>query len=186
MTVAQLHTPPPFATAGDTLSWRKLLPDYPASVWTLIYTLINATGKITVTATADGDEHVVSVLAATTAGWAPGEYTLVEAVSDGTNRHTLSSATITIRPDLAAQASGYDARSTARKALDDLRVALAKWIATQGHITTYTIDGVSQTFASAADLQARITWLEKEVAREDAAAKMASGLGTGRRVLVRF
>jgi len=186
MTLETPYAPPIIATAGDTLSWRKSFPDYPASAWTLTYILINAAAKYTVTATADGDEHVVSAAAATTAAWLPGVYTLVGAVSDGTDRHTVSSSAITISPDLAAQASGYDARSTARKAMDDLRAALAQWIATQGHITTYTIDGVSQTFASAADLRARITWLEKEVAREDAAAKMASGLGTSRRVLVRF
>ena len=73
-----------------------------------------------------------------------------------------------------------------QKLLDDMRAALAKWISTNGHVTTYVIDGVNRTFASAADLQQRISWLEKEVAREEAAARIAAGLGTGRRVQVRF
>ena len=186
MSAPILSAPPLSAIAGDSLSWRKQLPDYPAPTWVLTYTIINALAKITVVSVADGDDHLVTVPAATTSAWAPGEYTVVATVSDGTDRYTVESGKITIAQDLAAKAAGFDTRSTARKALDDMRAALAKWISTNGHVTTYVIDGVNRTFASAADLQQRISWLEKEVAREEAAARIAAGLGTGRRVQVRF
>ena len=186
MSAPTIYDIPASAMAGDTLSWRKALPDYPASIWTLTYSLLNADGKITIIGTADGDEHVLSAAAATTADWDAGVYQWVATVSDGTDRHTVGSGSITIKADLVAQLAGYDARTTARKALDDLRAALATWISTKGHVQTYTIDGVQMSFASAADLKARISILEKEVAREEAAERIAAGLGSGRRVLVRF
>ena len=179
-------TPPRYAQAGDTLAWNVALPDYPATLWTLGYTIINAAAKITVTATASGDEFAVSVPAATTATWAAGDYTWVATVSSGVDRYTVGRGEMTVTPDLAAQTSGFDARSTARKALDDLRAALASWLATKGAVQAYTIDGVQMSFATAADIQQRIALLEREVAREDAAARLAAGLDAGRRVLVRF
>lgn len=172
--------------AGDTLSWRKSIPDYPAPTWALTYSLINAGGKKTITGTADGGEHVLTVAASTTAAWAAGDYQWVATVSDGTNRHTVETGSISIKTDIVAQLAGLDARSTARKALDDLRSALATWISTKGHVQSYMVDGASMTFASAADLQSRISILEREVAREEAAERMAAGLGSGRKVMVRF
>ena len=63
-------TEPARVTAGDTIAWTKTLSDYPASAgWVLAYTLINAGAKITITAAASGDDHAVTVLAATSAGY---------------------------------------------------------------------------------------------------------------------
>ena len=68
-------TEPAAVNAGDTVRWRRALADYPASAgWALTYTLLNAAGKITITASAQGDDHLVSVPAATSAGWAAGDY----------------------------------------------------------------------------------------------------------------
>lgn len=186
MSAPTLYEIPASAMAGDTLSWRKILPDYPASAWTLTYSLINVGSKITITGTDDGDEHVLSASAATTAAWAAGDYNWVATVSDGTDRHTVDSGRITIKADIVAQLGGLDARTAARRALDDLRSALATWISSKGHVQSYMVDGTSMTFASAADLRARISILEREVAREEAAERLAAGLGSGRRVLVRF
>jgi len=186
MSTPTLYDIPRSAMAGDTLSWWKILPDYPASIWTLLYSLINAAGKITITGTADGDEHLLTVAAATTAAWDAGEYQWVATVSDGTDRHTVEKGSITIKADIVAQVGGLESRTHARKALDDLRAALATWISSKGHVQSYMVDGTSMTFASAADLRARISILENEVAREEAAERLAAGLGTGRRVMVRF
>ena len=119
-------TEPARVRAGDTVTWRKSLPDYPAtSGWTLYYRAINATAKIDITAAADGADHLVSEIPTTTDGWTAGDYTLLAWVSDGTDRVTLPSARITIDPDLAAvAAAGYDARSAAKKMLDAIDAAL--------------------------------------------------------------
>lgn len=178
---------PAFLVAGDSVSWRRSLADFPASAgWTLAYRLINAAGKIDITAAPDGDAYLVEESAASTAAWAAGEYAWQAYVTQGAERFTVGSGTLRIKPDLAAQAGGFDARSTARKALDDLRAALAAWVASNGHVNEADIGGRRVRFANAADIRARISMLEREVAREEAAERLAAGLPSGRRILVRF
>ena len=60
-------TEPETITAGDSLTWKRTLADYPAGTWTLKYRLINADGKIDLTATASGTDHLVSVAPDTSA-----------------------------------------------------------------------------------------------------------------------
>lgn len=180
-------TEPAVLQAGDTIKWRRTLPGYPASEgWVLAYRLINSAARIDITAAADGDDHAVTVLAATSAAWAAGDYTWTAFVTKAGERYTVGSGRATVRPDLAAMPAGFDARSTARKALDDLRAALAAWISTNGHVQEYEVAGRRVRFASADDLRVRIALAEREVAREDAAARLAAGLPAGRRILVRF
>ncbi len=56
------------------------LADYPASKWTLTYYLRKDGATATATsfsATADGDTHLVTIAAATTAGYAAGVYDFI-------------------------------------------------------------------------------------------------------------
>jgi hypothetical protein len=178
---------PASVVAGDTITWLIATPDFPASAgWVLGYVLINAAGKITLTSSADGDDHLISISAATSAAYAAGDYTWQSAATLGTARHTIARGSLKIRPNLAAEAAGFEARSTARKALDDLRSALVTWLASNGQVQEYEIAGRRMKYASAADIQARISLVEREVAREDAAEKLAAGLNPARRILVRF
>lgn len=180
-------TEPLYIQAGDTVAWTRDLTDYPASAWALKYRLINAAAKIDITAAADGDTHSVTVAAATTATWADGDYTWQSYVEGGASeRYTVATGRLTIKPDLAAKAAAFEARSTARKALDDTRAALATWIASNGQVQEYEISGRKMKYSSIADIQGRIQLLEREVAREEAAEKLAAGLQPARRVLVRF
>lgn len=112
--------------AGDTVTWRKSLPSYPASAgWTLAYRLINASAKIDISTTADGADHLVSVPKASSAGYTAGDYTLVSWVDNGTERVTLDPGRIIVLPNLAAvTAAGYDSRSQAKKMLDAIDAAL--------------------------------------------------------------
>ena len=67
---------PSRVTAGDTITWLRSLADYPASAgWVLSYTLINSAAKISITATASGADHLVTVAAATSAAYTPATYT---------------------------------------------------------------------------------------------------------------
>lgn len=180
-------TEPVFIQAGDTVAWSRELPDYPASAWTLKYRLINAVARIDITATADGDTHQISVSASTSAAWTAGEYTWQAYVEGGTSeRYTVGNGRLTIKPDLAAKSTAFEARSTARKALDDTRAALATWIASSGQVQEYSIAGRTMKYSSMADIQGRISLLEREVKREEAAEKLAAGLSPPRRLLVRF
>lgn len=178
---------PPFFHAGDTLKWQRSFPDYPASAgWTLSYRLVNSTGNISITATPSGDDHLVDLSSSTTATYPAGIYTWHAVVTKAGERHTVGTGTITIKPNIADQVGGFDARSNAKKALDDLRAALATFLATKGHVQEYQIAGRVMRYRSAADIQRAISLLEREVAREEAEERLAAGLGIGRRVLVRF
>lgn len=181
------NTEPAFVTAGDTVAWTKSLPDYPASAgWALAYRLINAAGSIDITSSASGDDHAVSVSAAASAGWAAGDYQYQAYVTRAAERYTVGTGAITIKPNLAAKTAGFDARGAWAKALADLRLALATWLTSSGHISEYEIAGRRMKFANADDIRKRIAIAEKEVAREAAAAAAAAGNPLGRALYVRF
>lgn len=127
--------------AGDTIQWTRedLTADYPASSWTLTYTIINSSIKYTVTATADGDYFDITIPKATSANYTPGSYTITGRVSDATYAHTVYTATIEILPDLTASTT-YDTRSHAKIMLDYIESAI------EGKATASTLDILSKTF----------------------------------------
>lgn len=184
------QTEPTTLQAGDTLAWRVSLPAYPADDgWMLSYRLINADTRIDIVSTADADDprrHAVQIAAAVSAQYAPGTYSLVRVVTRGAERYTLSQGEIRVLPDLAGADAPVDARSTARRALADLRAALARWLSSNGVVSEYEIAGRRMRFATAEDIRKRISLAENEVAREDAEQRLAAGLGGRRRVMVRF
>ena len=150
-------TEPTSLQAGDTITWRRLLPDYPASEgWELSYRLINAAARIDIVSTADGDAHLVNIPAATSAGYAAGEYTSIAQVTRGTDRHTVGQGAIVIKPDWAAATTGADARTPSQRALADLRAALMRWLSTQGHVQEYEIAGRRMRFATVDEIRQRI------------------------------
>ena len=172
-------------TAGDTVTWAKTLTDYPASAsWVLAYTLINAAGKITITAAASGDDHLVTVLAATTANWVAGAYTWVATVTKAAERYTVGQGTVTIAPNLAA-ATTFDTRTSAKKALEAVNTALETYGA-KAYMQSYEINGRKQQFHTPGDFMAFRSKLIAEVAREDNAARLAAGLAPRNQIAVRF
>ena len=185
--MATASTEPRLIQAGDTVTWTIADSEYPASDgWVLHYRLINAQGAIDITADADGADHAVTVTAATTADYVAGDYQFVGYVAKGTERHTRRRGQITVRPDLAAQTGGFEARGTWAKALDDLRTALATWIVSNGQVREYEIVGRRMVFAAEADIRGRIAIAEREAAREAGLEAAAAGQSLGRRLLVRF
>lgn len=172
-------TEPTEVTAGDTLTWQRALADYPASAgWVLTYALVAAASQITITATADGDDHLVSVAAAASALYTPGDYAWQAYVTKAAERYTVGSGSLTIRPNLAAQGGGYDARSHAQKTL----AALEAWL--ESHdlaVADYQIAGRAMKYHSIPDLLKLRDAYKAEI--NAAAVKIA---GTGTRLVVRF
>jgi hypothetical protein len=89
-------------TAGQTLSWTKTVPNFPATSYTLKYAL-QAGNKplITIVATASGSTFAVAVTAAISAAFAPGVYTwtaFVEDIPDAIARTIIARGTISILP----------------------------------------------------------------------------------------
>ncbi len=175
-------------TAGDTLKWLRSEPDYSAADgWTLKYRLINASNKYDITAGASGSDHLVNVAATTTAAYAAGEYTWQRYVEKAGERYTTGTGTLTIKPDLAAQAAGLDTRSNARKILAELEDARVDYATNgQGVIQRYTIGGREMWFRGAADFVREIEYWRSQVQQEEAAESVAQGLGNPRRYFVRF
>jgi hypothetical protein len=162
----------PQIVAGDTLTHTVTLRDYPASAgWVLSYRLIPASGSaITFNASASGDDHVVSVAAATTSAWAVGKYAAKAYATLALVRYSVPSESgqITIAPNPASVAVGTELRSTARIALDNIEATI------EGRATSavleYEINGRQLRYLSPADLMALQKYFAGKVALEDAVA----------------
>lgn len=174
---------PSSVNAGDTWRWTRSLADYPASAgWALSYTLINASAKITISAAASGDDHAVTVAAATTATYAAGTYDWRARVSKAGEVYTVGEGRITVRNAYAA--STFDARSHARKTLDAIEAVIEGRASSS--TAEYQIAGRQLKYIPVPDLLALRDKYRAEVKREDAIAAVAAGLPDSRRVFVRF
>lgn len=174
-------------TAGDSLNFVTQLPDYPASAgWVLTYTLVPRSvgaSRITLGSQADGDEHRIQASATTTAAWVAGQYSWVASVARAGERYTLAQGAVQILPD-PASASVMDTRSQARVALDNICAYLAD--AQNLSAAKYSIAGRSLDRHPMSELLRLKSHFQVEVAKEDAAARVAAGLPDNRRVYVRF
>lgn len=175
---------PMSVTAGDTVTWKRSLSDYLASAgWVLSYTLVNSAGKITITSTADGDDHLVSVLAATTAAWTAGEYSWQAYVTKGAERYQVDYGALEILPDFAQQTT-HDGRSHVKTVLDSIEAVI------EGRATkdqeSYSINGRSLARTSVEQLLVFRDRYKAEYAREVRAERIRNGLGHSGRILTRF
>jgi hypothetical protein len=98
-------------TAGDAVAWRFYSSYFPADAgWEVSYSLVNAAGRIAITAEADGQTHLVNLAAADTVAWTAGEYRWQSYATKGAERYTLDEGAVTIKTNFATQTSGFDAR----------------------------------------------------------------------------
>jgi hypothetical protein len=172
--------------AGETLNYLASAPDYPASAgWAVtLYLNPRAGGTVTsVTSTAQGDDHLLQVSAATTANWAAGWWGWETWVALGAERYRLEAGQLQVVAGLISAAAGTDTRSQAQKALDDAKTALAAWTPTQKR---YRIGGREMEFNDSSEIIAIITHWTTEVKREQAAASMAAGRPNPRQIQVRL
>jgi hypothetical protein len=180
--------------AGETLNYRAITADYPASAGWVVTLYLNprAGGTATsVASTADGDDHLLQVDAATTATWASGWWGWETWAAKGAERYRLEAGQLQVVPGLIGAAAGLDTRSQAQKALDDAYVkalddayvALAAWTPTTKR---YRINGREMEFNSAGEILQIITHWQTEVAREQAALAMAAGRPNPRKLQVRM
>lgn len=125
MPIEQLTSEPASITAGDTISWKIALPDYPAtSGWVLKYKAVCASGYFALVSAADGADHVVSAAKAVTAIYTPGTYTLVKYVESDTEQVTLAELPLEVRTGLSAKTAAYDTRTGNRRILDAINLAI--------------------------------------------------------------
>ena len=176
-------TEPQTIRAGDTVTWEKTLADYPASEFTLSYRLINGANFIDIPTIADGSSHLVEIAASTSDDYVAGQYTWFSFVTKGLERFTLAKGVMTILPD---PATATDFRTDAKIILDSLTAAYKSYVESKGHVQSYSIAGRAMTFKSAEEILKQISYWKTQVSAEEAADKIAQGLGTGRKILTRF
>lgn len=176
-------TEPASFNAGDTVRWRKLLPGYdPADGWELEYIFASAGGVRTVAAPPDdAGEFVAYVGAADSTAWPAGAYTWRARVKKDGDAYTVAEGRCTVAPTFS---QAVDARSSARRAME----AIKDYLANPDNLecASYTIQGRSLSRHSFPELWQHFDRLKLEVAREDAADRVASGLAPRGRVFVRF
>lgn len=117
-------TEPLKEVAGTTWLWKRVLSAYPASEWTLTYNFLLETGttSFTITATADGDDHLVDIDEATTAAYTKGDYQWQAFASDGTDRCFVDAGCMEILQDYSADTD--DPRSHVQKVYDSLKAVV--------------------------------------------------------------
>lgn len=169
--------------AGDTWTWSRSLSDYPAPTWTLAYALLNAGAKISITAAADGTDHLVTVAASSTAGYVPGTYSAVARATSGAESWTVWTGIIEVLPNLAALTS-YDGRTHARKVLEAIEAVLEGRASTDQQ--SVTIGDRAIVKVPVADLLKFRDAYKLEVASEEAADRLSQGIGGRGRIMVRI
>jgi len=170
--------------AGATVKWKRSLGDFPASAgWVLSYVFINADGKITITTTADGDDHLVNAAATVTAAWSAGRYDWQATAAKDDDRYLIDSGAATVLADFA-QAATKDDRSHARKTLAAIN-AMLEGKATKDQ-SNYAIEGRSLSRYSWGELIEAKRFYMGLVAMENRKTRNKNGKGHRGKLGVQF
>jgi len=173
-------------TAGDYVQWKISSSDYPASTYTLTYALVKAGALIEITAAASGDDHLVTLSAATTAEYTAGDYHWQAYMTAGSERYAVDNGTVTIHPNFAAVGAdvGYDARTHEVKILEALEAFM------EGRAATAQMNKIIAGEAIALmDNNQLLRWYhiyKGRVAQQRRTEARKNGKGHDGNVLVRF
>ena len=181
MSVARIE--PDIFTKGDSVSWRKSLACYPASEWTLTY-YIRGINHLDVTATADGDVHVISIDTASSNSLTPGDYWWQAKATKGAEVITVASGQFIVKPSLTDVSAGHDGRSHTKITLDNLYAVIEKRATLDQQ--SYAINGRSLSRMSIDELLTFKEKYERLYQRELRQLGIKKGLGTGRKIHTRF
>lgn len=170
---------------GDTVKWNTSNSDYPSSAWTLtVYLNGTITGSFTGSAASDNIGFNVTASSTFTGALSTGSYQVIEVVTSGSERYTLSTTTITMLPNPTSVDNGYDARSHVRRVYEAIQACI------EGRATSaeesITIAGRSLTRIPMSDLLVMYKKYQELVRQEEQAERIAKGLSAGNKVLVRF
>lgn len=169
--------------AGDSISFRKTLPDFPASDgWTLKYELRGQQVPIEFASTSDGDSHVLSVDAATTAAWIPGDYAFVGYAELGTERTEFFKASLTVTADLETQSGDVPVTTHAQRMLVKLEAVLEGKAGDD--ILDSEIEGTVIRRMPLADVYKMRAKYKRERQSEIAQENVANGRASGRKIVV--
>ena len=184
---------PKTISVGDSVNWLDVpMIDSRAStwitsaLWQLVYELRGPT-QATATTVVQGDGWASSLTPAVTATLQAGTYLwaayLVDAAGD---RRNIGGGNLKVVANLSLVTTPIDARSVARKALEDCETALATFNKSGGKIKSYAIGGRQTEFQSLQDLMALHSFWQRRVNNEVARESIRNGRGNPRNLRVRF
>ena len=196
-----LFAEPTVVTAGATVQWKKSLPDYQFSHgWVLNYAmLLYGTPPVkwpASVADVDGNTHVITASAATTATWFCGEYEIqgfaTNAAGDPTVTPLVPAGTtlqiyhgyLRVMQNLSTADANYDPRSHTRRVVDMLHAVMEGRAGDD--ILNSSIEGVQIGRLPAEQLVILLNRYEARLENEVAEARAQAGFGTGRRIRLRF
>ena len=182
-------TEPATIVAGDLLQWKRtdLGADYANGSYTLSYKArLEGTGStvITITASASGDDYLVSVGQSTTAGYTAGDYRWQAYITRNSDseRLTIDSGTFEVAANRSASTAAP--RSHAKTMLDKIESILEG--RADGDVAAYSINGRSLTKLDITDL---LMWRDRyraDYLREVHRERALNGTATGSTVVARF
>ncbi len=182
-------TEPATIVVGDLLQWKRtdLGADYANGSYTLSYKArLEGTGStvITITASASGDDYLVSVGQSTTASYTAGDYRWQAYITrdSDSERLTIDSGTFEVVANRSA--STADPRSHAKTMLDKIESILEG--RADGDVSAYSINGRSLTKLDITEL---LMWRDRyraDYLREVHRERALNGTATGSTVLARF
>ena len=182
-------TEPAKIVAGDLLQWKRtdLGTDYANGSYTLSYKArLEGTGStvITITASASGNDYLVSVGQSTTASYTAGDYRWQAYITrdSDSERLTIDSGTFEVVANRSA--STADPRSHAKTMLDKIESILEG--RADGDVSAYSINGRSLTKLDITEL---LMWRDRyraDYLREVHRERALNGTATGSTVLARF
>ena len=182
-------TEPVSIVAGDTLQWKRadLNSDYPNDQYTLSYEAVlegDGTTKISITASASGDDYLISVDKATTVAYSVGAYqwrAFITRDSDGA-RASIDYGTWRVTQD--AVTGTADPRTHAKTMLDKIESLLEG--RADSDVANYSIQGRSLSKLSVDELLTWRNYYKAEVQREIREERKRNNQGTGALIKVRF
>ena len=188
-----MSTIPATIRAGDTTVWRDpaasdAIGNTIDSSWTLTYYLRNAAGGgLTIVGSAYGTGWENTISATASAGLAVGTWFFQARATKAAEAHTLWSGQVQVLAALnyTGTPAAFDGRSQASQDLDAVQAAIRALIS-GGAVKKYTIGSRSLEKFTLAELIERENLLKAQVAKEQAAERIANGLGDPRNLFVRF
>ena len=160
-------------TAGDTWTWSRAFPDYPASDFTLSYAIAGPSKLTWETSyvTESDNGYVIEIPASATDELVPGTYQWAAYCTDGSsNRYTVDKGTLTVEADLSQFTDG-EATTHNEKMLALIEAALEERLTGvadggRGTVENYAVEGRQVSLIPTEQLTALLNKYRRAVSRE--------------------
>lgn len=178
---------PIYIAAGDTISFRRFLPDYSAvNGWQLVYEIRGNGQAIEFSSSADESEHVVTVSESVTAEWTPGNVTLAGYAVNVTasERHQIYLAPLKIGTDLQTAAANADTKTLAQKMIVQLGEVILK--KADGDLLESQFGETRFKFMTMKEMRDELAYWKELRRNEIALARARNGMPTGMKIIPRM